>query len=127
MVKLDQAPPLTSAEEAILRSLLSPDFPGAKELRAQIPEVRVIARCDCGCPTIDLDVPSSVVKASVSTTSNRTPYEGDVRGPDAESIVDIIVFIDDGRLSSLEYVTHQEPAARTWPNVVDVATVGPLA
>ena len=126
-MKLDQARPLTSAEEAILRSLLSPDFPGAKELRAQIQEVRVIASCDCGCPTIDLDVPTSVARASVPTTRNRTPYEGDVRGPEGESIADIMVFINDGRLSSLEYVTHQEPAPRTWPEVADVALVGPLA
>lgn len=123
---LDRPRSLNQDEERVLRTLLAPEFPGADELRAQIPDVRVVATCDCGCPTIDLTVPASLPQASTTTRDGRIPYEGDVKGPDGVSIADIMVFVEEGRLSSLEYVTHQEPAPNDWPQAYEIALVGPL-
>ena len=45
--------PLTLRERAVLEALLAVDFEGADNLRRQIANVVVVARCDCGCPSID--------------------------------------------------------------------------
>jgi hypothetical protein len=44
---------LTMRERAVLEALLAVDFAGADNLRRQIANVVVVARCDCGCPSID--------------------------------------------------------------------------
>jgi hypothetical protein len=45
--------PLTERERAVLDALLSVEFEGVEELRAQAADVVVVGRCTCGCPSID--------------------------------------------------------------------------
>ncbi|MFF1609900.1 hypothetical protein ACFVYA_19160 [Amycolatopsis sp. NPDC058278] len=103
--------PLTPNERTTLDTLLAADFPGAAELRAQATTARVVGRCGCGCPTIDLAVddvtPRWPKKESVAV-------EADV--PDGG----LIVFAEEGRLSCLEYwsVGDEPPAAFPPPGQI---------
>jgi hypothetical protein len=45
--------PLTERERAVLDALLSAEFDGVAELRAQAAGVVVVGGCTCGCPSID--------------------------------------------------------------------------
>jgi hypothetical protein len=98
--------PLTPAERTTLETLLAADFPGAAELRAQAATARVTGRCGCGCPTIDLEVAASAPTAAVA---GRVAVEADV--PDGG----LIVFVDEGRLSGLEYWTTADETPSAFP------------
>jgi hypothetical protein len=126
-VKLEHPRPLESSEASILDMLLAPDFPGAVELRAQIPDCRVVGRCDCGCPAVNLQVVgSATVRSLVNTRQRRAPCEGVVIGEDGKEVADIMVFVADGYLSGLEYVPYGKPTSRAWPSIESVRLIGPL-
>jgi hypothetical protein len=114
-VELDEPRPLSQPELLILTALLAPDFPGAAELRLQLPAVRVVGKCDCGCPTVDLAVPTDVAPSPAQTRARLAPVEGRVTPAASELRDDIILFVDDGRLSSLEYVSYDKPRPSEWP------------
>jgi hypothetical protein len=93
---------LTDREGAILALLLAADFEGAAELREQARAVVVDGeRCPCGCPTISLaaDHASSpqargvAERVPVAAMSNVSPAE-------------VMLFVDDGWLSLLEFVWY---------------------
>jgi hypothetical protein len=107
--------PLTPRERSVLDLLLTADFPGAAELRVQARTARVTGRCACGCPTIDLAVDDA---APVAGVDGRVAVEVDV----AEG--GLIVFVDEGRLSGLEYwsVADETPAEFPPPERIRVAT-----
>jgi hypothetical protein len=123
-VKLDERRRLNEAERGVLAALLLPEFPGVAELRAQIPEAWVVGRCDCGCPSVDIEVPTTVAPSPVQTVSRLAPVEGRVT-PAAEELGDIILFVDDGYMSYLEYVSYDDPSAPEWPSL-DRVTVTQL-
>ena len=75
--------------------MLSPDFPGAAELRLQVPFATVVATCECGCPTVDLAVDRG--RAEPADCERVLPVEGDIHG-----LGGIIIFTKDGVLSLLE-------------------------
>ena len=98
--------PLTPRERSVLDLLLATDFPGAAELRVQARTARVIGRCACGCPTIDLAVDDA---APVADVDGRVAVDVDVADGG------LIVFVDDGRLSGLEYWSVGETPAEFPP------------
>jgi hypothetical protein len=100
---------LTDTEHGVLALLLAQDFPGADALRAQLSSVRVSGGCECGCPTINLDVEGDVPLAVVES---RTPVNAHVDGVIGGGL---IVFVDDGRLSSLEYYSSEEAPPGDFP------------
>jgi hypothetical protein len=114
-MQFDQPRPLNEAERRTLDVLLAPEFPGVAELRAQLPHAQVIGKCDCGCPTVDLHVPPDVPRSDVVTRSRLAPVEGRVAPVGDEPPGDIILFVDDGRLSYLEYVSYDDPSPSEWP------------
>jgi hypothetical protein len=89
--------PLTVAERAALNVLLAVDFPGAAELRIQAITARVVGRCACGCPTVDLTVEDVAPMAEVV---GPVPIEADVVGGEGGGL---ILFVHAGRLFCLEY------------------------
>jgi hypothetical protein len=95
-------------ERSLLDLVLSVDFPGAEALRVQAQSVVAVGRCDCGCPTIDLQVADGV-PAAEGLTGGLVPAEGRVRPVAEEPPGDIIVFVDGGKLSCLEYVYYDGP------------------
>jgi hypothetical protein len=126
--------PLTPAERAVIEHLLSPDFPGVEELRAQVPHARVRARCGCGCPTIDLVVDR---EAMLAATGGLRPFplgpetagarggwstlvvEARTRGiaPGTEAMLFVSA---DGWLECLELVPYAEPPPDRFPPPSDL-------
>jgi hypothetical protein len=109
------ARPLTSAESSVLALLLSVEFPGVDALRVQAGSAAVSGGCDCGCPSIAFTVPDDAPLAS-GLSSLLAPTEG-VVSPQGDGIAgEIILFVDHGRLSYLEYVYYDAPPTM-WPAI----------
>ncbi len=116
-MQLDQPRSLNEAEKQILGALLEPEFPGVVELRTQVPHTMVVGRCDCGCPTVDLAVSNDVPRSSVKVRARLAPVEAQVAPVKDEPPGEIILFVDDGRLSSLEYVFYVDTPPSRWPSL----------
>lgn len=113
--------PLNPDERAVLTRLLAEDFDGAAELRAQAINASVVGRCDCGCPSIYLAPPSGSPRANL--TSRLAPSEGRVAPKsEGEPPGEIILFLDDGKLSYLEYVYYGS-VPPSWPPLSRITTV----
>jgi hypothetical protein len=112
---------LNSDEHALLDLLLSVDFDGATDLRAQARVATVIGRCDCGCPTVDLAVPETAPAADL--LGRVSPVEGRVTTHGDEASGEILLFLKDGRLDSLEYV-YYDLVPTSWPPIDRIVTVG---
>jgi len=125
-VRFSEPRPLSASEAAILGVLLSPEFEGVDELRAQAGHAQVIGRCDCGCPTVDLNVTREMAASCALTRNDRTPFEGVATGEDGEPVGDVMLFLADGYLKCLEYVPHGEVPPSDWPPVDQVGLIGPL-
>ena len=117
---------VSAIERAILDALLAPDFPGVQPLRDQLDGVTVVGRCDCGCPTIDFSAFRFSSDESLRATGTPTPYQGIASSPDGEPVGDIILFVDEGHLTSLEYVAHAGPPPEEWPPIELVSLIGPI-
>ena len=116
-MRLDDPRLLNEAEKRIMAALLAPDFPGVGELRAQVADALVVGRCDCGCPTVELLVPPDAPSSMVTTHARLAPVEGHVTPIADEPPGDIILFVDDGRMTCLEYVSYDDPAPSEWPTL----------
>lgn len=94
--------PLSDRERDILDSLLSGDFPGAVELRQQAASVTA----EREGMIIDLVVAAGTPRATVVS---RTPVQAVVEGDGYDG--GLLLFVDDGQLSALEYwwVTEERP------------------
>lgn len=103
--------PLSDSERQVLALMLSTDFPGAAELRAQAETARVVRGCECGCPTVDLAVSEDAPLAAVTS---RTPINAIVDGVVGGGL---IVFVDEGRLSGLEYYAAVDPMPSEFPDL----------
>ena len=93
---------LSDRERDILDLLLSVDFPGAVELRQQAASVSA----EREGMIVDLIVSAEDPRATVV---NRTPVQAVVDGDGYDG--GLLLFVDDGRLSALEYwwVTEDRP------------------
>jgi hypothetical protein len=93
---------LTDRERGLLDLLLSADFPGATELREQAKSVTASREG----MIIDLIVDQGLPRAKVVS---RTPVQASVDGDGYDG--GLVLFVDDGQLSALEYwwVTEERP------------------
>jgi hypothetical protein len=112
---IDRARQLTPAEGAVLALLLSVEFPGVDALRVQAGSATVVGGCNCGCPSIAIAVPDNAPLA-LGLTSRLAPAEGVVSPQGHDVPGEIILFVDDGRLSYLEYVYYEAPPSE-WPSL----------
>jgi hypothetical protein len=103
-------------ERAMLELILGGATEEAERLRAQVPELVVVGRCGCGCPTIEFE--TSIV--STGSVSQLAGFEGTVPASGTEPPVDILVFVNDGVLSSLELVSYGDHVNSSWPPVESV-------
>jgi len=106
--------PLSETERGVLGVLLAMDFPGASELRAQVDSTVVAGSCACGCPTVDLVVEGDLPPARVTS---RTPVTAEVDGVLGGGL---IVFVDNGRLSGLEYYSVEGHLPSDWPDLARI-------
>ena len=95
--------PLSAREREILDLLLSVEFPGVTELREQARSVTA----DREGMIIDLIVGDELPRAEVLS---RTPVQAVVDGDGYDG--GLLLFVDDGQLSALEYwwVTEEKPS-----------------
>jgi hypothetical protein len=105
--------PLTFRERSVLEKLLAADFAGAEHLREQVDTTLVVGRCDCGCPTIDLRVAAGAPPADVA----RSPVPSELRDTSVDPPSDVILFVKDGYLQSMEYVSYTSNQPQDWPDV----------
>jgi hypothetical protein len=97
--------PLTDREAQTLEFMLSAGFPGNEVLREQAPHAVVIEQCTCGCATIDFDLERD---APVAPEIQGAPLiQTRARDMD-EHPVALMLFVREGRLSSLEIVWYDE-------------------
>jgi hypothetical protein len=111
-VKVDPPRLLNDDERAVLSLLLQPEFSGVEELRRQVAGLRVIWQCDCGCPTINFQIAGDAPSAAFSEVS---PVELRVSPEGGEPTGDIILFLKNAQLSSLEYVYYTDQPPDRWP------------
>ncbi|MFJ9770745.1 hypothetical protein ACIRVF_05840 [Kitasatospora sp. NPDC101157] len=99
---------------ALLEALLAADTPDCRTLRAQIPQLRVTGGCPCPCPSLDFAVerPEAVPTTSVGT---RIVAEATVLDADGQPIGGAMVFTTEGRLSSLEVYSWDDPPITRLP------------
>jgi hypothetical protein len=103
--------PLSETERQALVAMLALDFPGASELRAKVPSTVVSGHCNCGCPSVDLVVEGDVPLAAVTS---RVPVNAEVAGVVGGGL---IVFVDDGRLSGLEFYSAEDSTPSEFPDL----------
>ena len=103
--------PLSETKRQVLGVMLAMDFPGAPELRAQVPSTVVSRFCNCGCPSVDLVVEGDVPPATVTS---RVPVNAEVDGVLGGGP---IVFVDDGRLSGLEFYSAEDSTPSEFPDL----------
>lgn len=111
--------PLTDAEQAILRHILSAPAPGAGELRGQIGAATVSKQWEPeGSPSIDISVPTEAPPAHVA--DGPVPIAAQVIGQDGDYLGELLVWVTGGRLSALEYswVTDEPPTRLPDPSQV---------
>jgi hypothetical protein len=100
--------PLTLEEQTLLRWLLAHGLEGAELYLDQIPRARVVSRCSCGCPSVDLALDGRLSKRVGGST-----ILADVQGRSPEgALVGVIVHARDGELSELEVYSRDGLAAR---------------
>jgi hypothetical protein len=93
--------PLTQREHALLGLILSVDFPGARELRAQLSTVEVVRPWAEGSPSLDLRVVSAAAPADgVSSPISVGALVVDDAG---EPVGELLVWLAGGLLAGLEY------------------------
>ena len=100
--------PLLAEERATLLALLNyAGFYGRAALFEQVDSARVEWYCGCGCATVNVRVDRAA--ASARKTYRPIPNGADVVDVDGEPIGGVIVFVDEGYLSSLEIFWYDEP------------------
>ncbi len=119
-VSLDPPRPMTEREAEVLALMLAGDDPALEPLRAQAAVALVSSGCGCGCATIDFDLDgqgalpaSPVSRFQLHACSRESPG---VAGADPWGV---ILFVDEGRLASLELVWYERPIG-TFPPATDL-------
>ncbi len=107
--------PLTERESAVLGFMLTVDAPGVEALRAQARVAEVVGQCECGCATVYLGVDRSRAPQSeireYAAIDGSTPYNED----HLDAYFELIVFVRDGWLDSLEIVFYGEEPPTEFP------------
>jgi hypothetical protein len=105
---------LSKQEAAALRFMLSVDDPRIEPLRQQADAASVNWECTCGCATISFVIDRS--RASSATGLCSPVLDTFRRSPvDEDRFCELIVFMKDGWLSSLELVWYAKPIAEFPP------------
>jgi hypothetical protein len=102
---------LREHEEAVLTLLLSVEFAGAKELRDQLPDVKVVGHWTATSPSINLRTSQTASRAPL--TDGPIPVRAINLGRGEEPMGELLVWVEAGHLSALEYawVTDDMPVA----------------
>jgi len=105
--------PLNQREGETLDFVLSIDDPRVEPLRAQAGTAMVSGMCHCGCATIDLAVDGTFTPADLpSPAIGADPADA---GAAADESFSLLLFLDGGRLASLEVVYYGSVIPSEFP------------
>ena len=108
--------PLSEDERRLLEWLLHHGTPAAASYLEQLPGVSVVARCSCGCPTIDL-----AVSGRAASLFSPTTILADVDASSPEGVrVGIIVHGREGMISELEVYSLGGETRFSLPRIEDI-------
>ncbi|MRH89869.1 hypothetical protein GFY24_20890 [Nocardia sp. SYP-A9097] len=112
---------LSGREEAILLKVLSGDVEGAARFLGQIPFAKVVATWGVGSPSVDLEVLAGA--EAVRGMDGLLPVGAEVRDQSGEYIGEILVWVDGGYLSAIEYawVSDDRPTVLPDPAALTVS------
>lgn len=112
--------PLTGLESAVVGKLLAEGGVEAGEYLRQISQAQVVATWGEGSPSVDLIVQPGPARA-VSRTEGIIA-EGTVSDQHGSPVGELIVWVEDGWLSGIEYAwyTDERPVALPDPDRVEV-------
>ncbi|MEV8071010.1 hypothetical protein AB0P32_33710 [Streptomyces sp. NPDC085995] len=115
---------LSPLELKIFGKLLGSEFPGAAELRNQLPKARVKGHWGADSPSIDVEVPDSVPAAPIG--DGVLPAAGTVVDSSGDLFGELLIWVSDGRLSALEFTWYGDtpPTELPDPGSVTVQTTG---
>lgn len=98
---------MTDREAATLAFMLAVDDARLEPLRRQASALTVVSECTCGCATVDFEVDRTRSSPAVGLCSPVTESVSRVR--DSDELSDLILFLKDGWLSSMEIVWYSKP------------------
>lgn len=102
---------LTVKERRLLEWLISNGNPEASAYVSQLPQVKVVARCICGCPTLDL-----ALGVKTSRTVGFSTILADAFGHSPEGVpVNVILHARGREISELEVVSCDETKVFVMP------------
>ncbi|WP_406276609.1 hypothetical protein OH799_06105 [Nocardia sp. NBC_00881] len=104
---------LTDLETSVVTKLLSSNAPGASEYLAQVPYSQVVATWGVGSPSVDLAVRPGAVQASGSP--NGIFASGAVTDRNGSPIGEVILWVENGWLSGIEYAWHTDERPHALP------------
>lgn len=122
MEETESGRPLRDNERKTLEALLSVDFPGVAELRAQIPLARVAgSRASGTAPSFDITVSESAPRSAL--LQKMAPITAVTYDADQEYTGEFILWLADGYLSGLEYawITDEAPEDLPEPSSIHVS------
>jgi hypothetical protein len=109
---------LTEDERAILARVLSVDFSGASELRAQVGDAEVVGHWGPSSPSVYLRTPNTVAPAP--TPDGPVPVRSFVLDRAGETMGELLLWVESGRLSALEYAWFTDEMPQRLPLVAQV-------
>lgn len=109
---------LTAEETTLLQYLLSSPNQALEPYRRQIPFVRVVGSCNCGCATIDLKLKLGAIRGAVPPGGIVAEAYGN---SPSGCPVDVILFQNgEGELSELEIVWFDGPVSKWVPQPAEL-------
>lgn len=109
--------PLTDSERELVRFLLEHGTKDAAAYAQQLPDVMVVSRCGCGCPTINLAVGG---RAAAPSSPSTTLADAQGRSPEGDSC-GIILHERDGLISELEIYSFGDAGQFSLPRIEDIS------
>jgi hypothetical protein len=102
---------LTAEERGLLEWLLVRGRPEGAEYVPQLMSLAVVARCTCGCPTLDL-----AVGGRTSRTVGASTILADAVGQSPEGVpVNVILHAREGEISELEVISMDATEVFSMP------------
>jgi hypothetical protein len=111
--------PLTEAERAVVRHILSAPFAGAQELRQQVAAATVVGNWEpAGSPSVDIAVPAGPPTAHLP--DGPAPVAAQVVDANGDYLGELLLWVTGGRISGLEYswVTDEAPDRLPEPSSI---------
>lgn len=113
-----QPRPLTDLESDVITKLLSVGGAGADEFRTQIPYLQVIATWGVGSPSVELAVRPGAAQAA--GFADGIFANGAVTDRNELPVGEIILWVENGWLSGIEYAWYTDERPRVLPEPAQI-------